>query len=261
MGWTMTYNQYLRKLAKSPLVLTANIIFSTLVFFQFLSLFFGRWVDLVEFGANVLLLVIMWMMFAKASSKQEKSMSGVRTCTFVFAIVKLISLCMATVAVIVVAIYTMVNSATYNYYYNSSSMLIGGVLLLIFGTAFYVVRIIFASFFIVETNGIRKKPQNYILKKNWKIGVIIFASLRGASMILQYIFTATSIRGIRIQAYEIWDYDNLSGGSGFARVIENAVDAGANVLVTIIDLLYIAFFVILVVVFNQYYKTVKNAKI
>lgn len=254
----MTYNQYLKKLVKSPLVLTANIIFSTLVFFQFFSLFFGRWIDLVEFGSNVLLLVTIWMMFAKASSKWEKSMSGIRTCTFIFAIVKLISLCMATVAVIVVAIYAMVNSSTYDYYFNSSSMMIGGFFLLIVGTALYVVRIIYASFFIAETNGVRRQPENYILKKNWKIGFIILACCRGLSMILQYIFSATCIRGIRVQEYGMWDYYSSSTNSGFASLIEGAIGIGGNIFVTITDLLYIAFFIIVAVVCAQYYKAVKS---
>ena len=254
----MTYNQYLKKLARSPLVLTANIIFSTLVFFQFLGLFLGRWIDLVEFGANVLLLVTIWMTFAKASEKQEKSMSGVRTCIFVFSIVKLISLCMAAVAVVVVAIYAMVNSSTYDYYFNSSAMLIGGFFLLIVGTALYVVRIIFASLFIVETNGARKQPKNYVLKKNWQIGFIVFACCRGLGLILQYIFSATCIRGIRIQKYGMWDYYSSNTNSRFASVIEGAIDIGGNIFVTIMDLLYIAFFIILAIVCAQYYKAVKK---
>lgn len=247
----MTYNEYLKKLAKGPLVLTANILLSIIVLIHFIFLFLGRWVDLVEFGANVLLLVTMWMMFAKASSKQEKSMSGVRTCVFVFAIVKLISLCIAVVGIIITSIYAMTNSTQYFYdtEHHYGSMIAGGLILLLLGGGIYIVRIIITVFFLSETGKIRKEPKKYILKRNWKGWFIVCASLRGGSLLVQWIFTMTSIVGFAGILY--YDDDWL------AYIIRFATVPGIYG-VTLLDLLYIAFFIILVVVMGKYFKTVRE---
>lgn len=252
MEMIMTYNQYIKNLAKSPLVLTTNILLSVLVFFQFIFLFIGRWIDIVEFGANVLLLVTMWMMFAKARSNREKSMSSVRTCTFVFAIVRLISLCIALIGIFVAAIYTMGNATQYyfdeKHYYGN--MVVGGLILLFFGGGIYVVRIIISVFFLSETGKIRRQPTNYILKRNWKAWFIVCAALRGGSLLIQWIFTMTAIVGINSLRYHssFW----------LADVVLFAAGPGGIYGVTLLDLLYIAFFIILAVIMGRYFKAVKK---
>ena len=219
----MTYNQYIKNLAKSPMILTANILLSILVFFQFIFLFIGRWIDIPEFGANVLLLVSMWMMFAKAYSKQEKSMCSVRNCTFVFAIVRLISLCIALTGIFVAAI----------------------------------VRIIVSVFFLCETEKIRKQPENYILKRNWKVWFIVCAALRGGSLLVQCIFTVMTSTRLLVLAFGSF-YFEYGTDSSLASVIRSASVAGGIFGVILGDLLYISVFIILAVVMGRYFKAIKR---
>lgn len=256
----MTYNQYIKNLAKSPMILTANILLSILVFFQFIFLFIGRWIDIPEFGANVLLLVSMWMMFAKAYSKQEKSMCSVRNCTFVFAIVRLISLCIALTGIFVAAIYTMANAAPESeevIIFESGHMMAGGLILLLFGGGIYIVRIIVSVFFLCETEKIRKQPENYILKRNWKVWFIVCAALRGGSLLVQCIFTVMTSTRLLVLAFGSF-YFEYGTDSSLASVIRSASVAGGIFGVILGDLLYISVFIILAVVMGRYFKAIKR---
>lgn len=257
METIMTYNQYIKNLAKSPLVMTANILLSVLVFFQFIFLFIGRWIDIVEFGANVLLLVTMWMMFAKAHSNKGKSMRSVRTCTFVFAIVRLVSLSIALIGIFVAAIYTMGNDTLEGTMFGSGNMIAGGLILLFFGGGIYIVRIIISVFFLSETGQIRKQPTNYILKRNWKAWFIVCAALRGGSLLVQYIFTVMTLDRLHMLAFGSY-YFEYGTNSSLASVISSASGPGGIYGVILGDLLYISFFIILAVVMGRYFKSVKR---
>lgn len=257
MEMIMTYNQYIKNLAKSPLVLTANILLSVLVFFQFIFLFIGRWIDIVEFGANVLLLVTTWMMFAKARSNREKSMSSVRTCTFVFAIVRLISLCIALIGIFVAAIYVMGNATPEGAMIGSGNEIAGGLILLLFGGGIYIVRIIISVFFLSETGKIRRQSTNYILKRNWKVWFIVCAALRGGSLLVQWIFTVMTLTRLHMLAFGSY-YFEYGTNSSLASIISAASASGGIVGVILGDLLYIAFFIILAVIMGRYFKAVKK---
>lgn len=73
----MNYEQFVREQLKKPLALSAYIILSFMAFMQMISLFVGRWIDLVEFGSVVLLVVTAWLVFAQAISKKRMNQKRV----------------------------------------------------------------------------------------------------------------------------------------------------------------------------------------
>lgn len=251
----MSYEQYLKKIFRSPLALTLCIILSAMIFFQFISLFFGRWIDLVEFGGNIFLLVTLWILFSKSSPKKGKKLSASLSCTFGWLIVKLISLGMAAIGILSVSIYTCVKAGKSGY---KGQMLAAGFILLIFGMAIYVMRIIICIRALIEANRARHSSEMYILKNNWFVICIILAGMRLAGMILQITYSLLAGEGLsalRVGILDILGIYNI-GGSKFAGLILGSIGIGSNIFVVIIDLFYIAIFVILGIIMSKYRKNV-----
>lgn len=255
----MTYRKYINALAKSPMALTIYILFSSLVFIQFISLFLGRWIDLMENGVNIFMVVIMWMFFAKCVSKKNKNNKPIVTCTFIWTIVRLVSLGINIVGIIVAAIYTCVKSGDT---YSKGMMIAGGIILLIVGLAIYIMRVLICIKAMSECIAIKNHwGIDYVLKSNWFTIMIIAAALRGGSMILQIIYTILARSGMGILHYGIFDFgmwEYSTDGSKFAGIIDGAIGIGSNIMVVIIDLLYIAVFVLLAVIMSKYRKAVNR---
>lgn len=255
----MTYKEYVKTLAKGPMALTIYILFSSLVFIQFISLFLGRWIDLVENGANIFMVVILWMLFAKCISKENKNKKPIVTCTFIWTIIKLVSLGIDIIGIIIAAIYTCVKSGDT---YSKGMMIAGGIILLIVGLAVYVMRVLICIKAMGECINIKNNwGMEYVLKNNWFVMMVIAAALRGGSMILQILYAALAGSGMGMLHYGIFDlgiWGYSTDGSKFAGIIDGAIGIGSNVMVILIDLLYIAIFVLLAVIMSKYRKTVNR---
>ena len=251
----MSYEQYLKKIFRSPLALTVCIIVSVMIFFQFISLFFGRWIDLVEFGGNILLLVTLWILFSKASPKCDKKLLPSLSCTFGWLIVKLISLGIAAIGILTVSVYTCIKSGKSGY---KGQMIAAGLILLIFGIAIYVMRIIVCIRALLEVNRARHTSENYVLKNNWFVICIILAGMRFAGMMLQITYSLLAGGGLSVLRMGITDIFGIYnvGGSKFAGIILGSIGIGSNTFVIIMDLLYIAVFVILGIIMSKYRKAV-----
>lgn len=251
----MTYKQYVKNMAKSPIALTIYILFSTLVFIQFISLFVGRWIDLVEFGTNVFMVVIMWMLFAKCVAKTTKNMKPIVTCTFIWAIVKLVSIGINIIGILVTAIYTCVKSGST---YSKGMMIASGILLLLIGIAIYVIRMLICIKFMMEAGAAKNSEKaDYVLKNNWFVMMIILAGMRGGSMLLQIIYSILAGEGMNVLHHGMTDLFGYSiGGSRFAGIIDSAIGIGSNITVAMIELCYIAIFVLTAVLMSRYRKTV-----
>lgn len=249
----MTYEQYLRKLFKSPLSLTISIIMSTMVFFQFIALFVGRWIDLVEFGANVFLVVIVWTLFARCVSTKNKKLSSSLTCTFAWTIVKLISLGMAAIGILTVGIYTCVKAGKSGY---KGQMIAAGLILLFIGLAIYIFRILACIYALIEIRQAKNAGTVYVLKKNWFVILIVLAGLRLAGLILQIIYAGLAGKGMYVLKCGMLDLFGVYGvgRSKFAGLIYGSISIGSTVFVVLTDLMYIAVFVILAIIMSKYRK-------
>lgn len=247
---------YYKKLFKGPISLSCYILMSVIVFMQFIALFLGRWFDIVEFSSTVLVVVLMWMLFASNFSK------GVRTVkkktmplAFAWVIVKLVSVSMSILFILISGVY-MIARAGYDY----AGLTVAGLLLLVLVGGIYVYRLIINIMALMEINShIKDKNTLFIPEKKWFIFCIVLASLRGLSLILQCVISALAHKYLLIIGWEDYTYGlfdgfsgNKLGGSFFARIICRSLNIGSDVCVTIIDMCYIAFFVLVAILIRRY---------
>lgn len=246
----MNYNDYMKTLFKSPMAITSYILVSTIVFFQFIALFLGRWIDLVEFASMIVMDVTMWLLFAGAINKKVPlKKNAPLTCTFAWLIVKLVSLCLGALLLVISGIYVIVFAG--GDWGRDTALTIAGVMIMIFGTAIYAGRIIINIFALKEMINIRKGSTGiYELNEKWLAGSIILAGLRGGSLLLQYIVSllfSSSLGGY---------YDYFDEFNWFFGTIANSLRAGSNICLTVIDGCYIALFILVALLVKKYRKAV-----
>lgn len=248
----MNYNDYMKTLFKSPMAITSYVLVSTIVFFQFIALFLGRWFDLVEFGSMIVMDVTMWLLFANSINKnQPLKKNAPLTCTFAWMIVKLVSLNLGALLLVISGIYTIVIAG--DTWERDIAITIAGVLILLLGTAIYAARIIINIFAIKEIVNVRKGTMGiYELNERWFPGLIILASLRGGSLLLQYIVAL--MFNVSLGSYIKYLYEY----SWFAGVIGNSLRAGSNICLTVIDGCYIALFILVALMAKKYCKAVNH---
>lgn len=242
----MTYEQYMKHIFKGPLAITSYILVSVIVFMQFIALFLGRWVDGVEFASMTLIVIIMWILFAQAVAPNKKIKSAtILSGTYAWIIVKLVSCALAIAGILSAGIYMIAKS--FSDFGTNAGLMAAGILLLLFGTTIYVFRLVVCIMAIKEVNAIRQnKMKPYIPHKKWEVIGIILASLRGVSMILQYVVSALAYESLAVLGWY---------SSFFAKILRHTVNIGNNICITVIDLCYVAFFIMFIIIVKQYRKT------
>lgn len=250
----MNYNDFMKTLFKSPMAITSYVLVSTIVFFQFVALFLGRWIDLVEFASMVLLVVTMWLLFAGAINKKAPLKKNTPlTCTFAWLIVKLVSLCLGALLLVISGVYVIVISG--NVWRRDMTLAIAGVFIMLFGAVIYADRIIINILAVKEIVNIRKSPVVvYELNEKWFAGSIILAGLRGGSLLLQYIVAL-------LFSSSIGDYyDYFDEFDWFFGIIVKSLRAGSNICLTVIDGCYIALFILTALLVKKYCKAVNYSR-
>lgn len=238
----MNYEQFVRKQLKKPLALSAYIILSFIAFMQMISLFVGRWIDFVEFGSVVLLVVTVWLIFAQATSKKKMNQKMIVTCTFAWSIVKLVSIGIALLMVVISSVYMCVKNSDYGY---GNELMAAGILVLLLAGGIYGMRLVIGIFSLKECVKLQKNTNSaYIFRYNWFVWGIVSAGLRFGGMLVLIIVSA--VVGDTLCVLDCYN------SSTFASILDASMGTGSVVMVSIIDLCYVAFFILFAISIKVY---------
>lgn len=251
----MSYEEFMKKILSGPLVITSCILVSVIALFQFISLFTGRFCDLVEFSSTVILVVLMWMLYADAMTRNKKiNVKRSTACSFAWTIVKLVSIGLGILFMLIVGIYLIIKAGGR---YGDAHITAAGVIILIIGSVIYAGRLVICIFAVKEIARLKNYMGTvYYVNPRWVTGLIVLASLRGAGMIMQYIVSFVMYGS---SVGEWINYLGMFGGGSFFDVsIFRAVNVASNVFVTMADLCYIALFILTALVVRMYCRAVKK---
>lgn len=240
----MNYEQFVREQLKKPLALSAYIILSFMAFMQMISLFVGRWIDLVEFGSVVLLVVTAWLVFAQAISKKRMNQKMIVTCTYAWAIVKLVSIGLGLLMVVISSIYMCVKGSELGAV-SDNQLMAAGILSLLLAGGIYGMRLVIGIFALKECTGLRKYSKGaYLFHYNWFIWGIVSASLRFGGMLV--LILVSSVAGKMLHVLDYYTSNT------FVSILDGCMSMGSIVTVSIIDLCYVAFFILFAIRIKVY---------
>lgn len=110
----------IKKMAKSPLSLTAYILVSTLIIVEFVNLFLGRWTSILLMLINITLVVGVWLIFATALMKNKRVSKAGLTCTYAWSLAQLIyQAIVAAIFLLTAIIFIVYGFKTYEGYVQS----------------------------------------------------------------------------------------------------------------------------------------------
>lgn len=238
----MNYEQFVREQLRKPVSLTVYILLSVIAFMQMISLFLGRWIDIIEFASVVLLVVTAWIAFSQAVSKKKINRKQITSCLFAWSVVKLVSVGLALFMVVISSIYMCVVNSDFGY---DNRLMVTGILTLLLAGGIYGVRLVIAIFALKDSTWLKYHEGGvYLFGRNWFVWGIVSAGLRFAGMLVLILVSAVCGKVFDVLAY--W------GSSGFAGIISNSMSIGGIVMVSLIDLCYAAVFVLFAIIIKGY---------
>lgn len=254
----MDVKTFIKQMAKSPLALSSYIILSSMLFFQMITLFLGRWYHVLSMGVDIVLVVAVWIIFVTAVQKNKTVSSGGITCVYAWLLSRLIYQSIAAVACIASGIFMMVKG-----FGQVTSVGIAGVFMLLLGICVNGICITMCVIMMSNIKKIKMAAVNgmvYPLSKYTLPFMIATFSAEAVWLLYTTCFGYAISNGMFKLYYREYIWSDESAGAWFARLLGNAYSMANIILGFFVQGLRIAFIVLMFVWMKKYMKALHGVK-
>ena len=239
----------IKKMAKSPIVLTACILFSVMILLQFIGTFTINWLQLFLFMGNVVTAVGLWLIYGTAVAKGKKVSSAGFTCLYAGSIVQIVF------AGIGEFFYFMVGAAVValgSEYDDSSYIVVMGLLIILLCTSYEVISILLHVKLMMAIKEYKNASDKGIIRKIPNLNVFIIMELVvDGILILGFFILIIGITTINNSTYYL-------GGAYISETTGGMLSIGSMVTSILITGVRIAYYVLVMLMTKNYEKRFKN---